>query len=47
MCIYIERERAGSMNSLVSDFVQGIVERYVRGCSGLVRGGFGRFLEDK
>ena len=34
----------GSMNSLFSDLFRGILEGYFRGCSGLFRGGFGRFL---
>ena len=35
------------MNSLFSDLVQVIVEGYVRGCSGLFRGGLGRFLVEQ
>ena len=33
----------GSMNSVFSDFFQGMLEGYFRGCLGLFRGDFGRF----
>ena len=42
-----KRGTPGSMNSLLSDFFQGILEGDLRGRSGVFRGDFGRFLVEK